>query len=235
MREEQAGLEKEMLNPKTTIIGNKKFVQGHLWGNEVVTVLSGIGKVAAASTCAYLLQHFSPSCLVLSGVAGAVDPRLCIGDIVIAENLLQHDMDARPLFQQYEIPLTGKITFETDPILNSRLMQASEFVLSQLKPEEKSNKVFQGQIASGDQFINDPYIIKKLKKDLPDLLAVEMEGAAIAQVCFEAKCAFGVLRIISDKADLNAENDFQHFIKTLAAPRNLAILKRFLLASHCGQ
>jgi adenosylhomocysteine nucleosidase len=175
--------------------------------------------------------------LILSGVAGAADPSLQVGDIVIADALLQHDMNASPLFPRFEIPLTGKSRFLVDQNLQKALQNATKqfiqtmpahFSASQIEEFQlQAAKTRTGLIASGDQFIHDSHVLSELKQALPDLLAVEMEGAAIAQVCDEQNLPFAILRTISDSADETADVDFLSFVKNVAAPYSLEILKNY--------
>lgn len=238
MKEEQTGLEKLIQHKKSFLIANREFIQGDLWGNPVISVLSGIGKVAAATTTSLLLQTFKLDQVILSGVAGACDPSLRVGDIVIAEKLLQHDMDASPLFPRFEIPLSGKTYFKTNENLTEGLQIASqhflnediEQLISKMNREKfKLNQIQikKGLIASGDQFINNQKKLLELKQALPELLAIEMEGAAIAQVCHDFNIAFAILRTISDNANDEAHIDFQAFVAAVAAPYSLGILRRY--------
>lgn len=243
MEEEQQGLEAQIQNSFIQTIGKRRFIQGHYAGAEVICVLSGIGKVAAASTTSLLIHHFKVNQIVLTGVAGACDPSLRRGDIVIAENLLQHDMDATPIVPRFEVPLTKKTRFAASTHLNQQLQQAIQSFLSndlhQLISEmDQKNfqlqniQVKQGLIASGDQFISDSRVLAELKKALPDLLAVEMEGAAIAQVCHDFEMPFAIVRTISDNANEDAHTDFHTFVKTVAAPYSLGILRQFFQLSR---
>ncbi|MBY0572919.1 MAG: 5'-methylthioadenosine/adenosylhomocysteine nucleosidase [Undibacterium sp.] len=243
MPEEQQGLEPLIQNLIVHTIANRRFLQGDLWGNSIVCVLSGIGKVAAASTTAILIQQFKVNQVILSGVAGAGSPDLHLGDIVIANALLQHDMNALPLCPRFEIPFTGQSRFFSNHDINSCLIRAAQHFLSQkmiytIKENERQQfnllpnrvQIKQGLIASGDQFIQDAQILNQLRVLLPDLLAVEMEGAAIAQVCQDFDVPYAVLRIISDNANENAHMDFQGFIQKVAALMSLGVLEIYFLA-----
>lgn len=248
MQEEQTGLSQFLENKTCLRLANKDFLTGNLWGHPVVCVLSGIGKVAAASTTTLLLSHFQAEKIVLTGVAGACDPNLRVGDIVIADRLVQHDMDASPLFPRFEVPLSGKIYFETDFTLRNQLKKASQFFIEEnledfiTKDERerfqlKQIAVYEGLIASGDQFISSHEKLDQLRQALPDLLAVEMEGAAIAQVCHDFQRAFAIVRTISDGANDDAHLDFPAFVKSVAAPYTLEILKNYfseLSVEKCG-
>src|SRR5688572_26320539 len=158
--------------------GGRRYHRGNYHGEPAVAVVSRIGKVAAATTAAILLERFSPRAIVMTGLAGAVDPRLAIGDIVIADRLLQHDLDARPLFPRHEIPLLGVTELIADPQLSARLAAAAErFVV----PPELASlgitqpAVWRGLVASGDQFFASTEATRSLRERLADVLAVEME------------------------------------------------------------
>lgn len=241
MQEEQTGLAHYLENKCCIRLANKEFLTGNLWGHPVVCVLSGIGKVAAASTTSLLLSHFQAEKIVLTGVAGACDPELRVGDVVIADRLVQHDMNASPLFPQFEVPLTGKIYFETDITLRKQLKKASQLFIEEslhrliAKQEQerfqlKQIGLHEGLVASGDQFISSHEKLNQLRQALPDLLAVEMEGAAIAQVCHDFQRPFAIVRTISDGANDDAHLDFPAFVKAVAAPYTLGILKNYFSA-----
>ncbi len=223
MREEQEGLQHYIKDINRTFSGQREFIEGNLWGIQIVAVLCGIGKVAAAISSTQLIERFGVSELILTGVAGAADSTIERGDVVIADQLIQHDMDASPLFPKFEIPLRHVTRFQTE----SDLCDVLEKAAIQFTGSSKSTRVHRGLIASGDQFINDANELARLKQDLPDLLAVEMEGAAIAQVCYDFKIPFAVIRTISDSANDNAVHDFQSFIKNIAAPYSIGILKNY--------
>lgn len=228
LQEEQAGLIAQMRNPKTTSRGMRDYVHGNLWGIDCVCVLSRLGKVASAATVATLIERFDVSTVIFTGVAGSADPQIRVGDIVIAEELVQHDMDTRPLFPQFEIPLTGLSKFPSDIGINANLQRAASAFLEkdlQTVIPSKQRQVFRldkprvhrGLIASGDEFIGSRSRLQELKSHFPELLAVEMEGAAVAQVCFEFGIPFSIIRTISDGADEQSAIDFLAFIRDVAS------------------
>ena len=215
----------------------RDFTLGTLWNIDAVCVLSRLGKVAAAMTASILVEKYGVTHIVFTGVAGSGDKRVKVGDIVVAEALLQHDMDARPLFPRFEVPLTGLQRFATDRELSTQLAGAAadflrDDVSSVLKPAEvvefglQHAQVHRGMIASGDQFISSAAQVRQLKADLPDLLALEMEGAAVAQVCFELGVPFTVMRTISDNANEEAAVDFMRFVQTVASPYAFAVIQQ---------
>jgi len=237
MHEEQAGLLDHMRHPKSITRGMREYVQGQLWDTECVCVLSRLGKVAAAATVATLIERFDVTHIVFTGVAGAGNTAVRVGDIVIAQQLVQHDIDASPFFPQYEVPLTGLSHFNTDRRLSEQVRQAATCFIDedfQRVLSEADRQVFRlhqpqvhhGLIASGDQFISSHARLSELNEGLPGLLAVEMEGAAVAQVCFEFGVPFAVVRAISDGANEEAPVDFMQFIERVAARYAFGIVRR---------
>ena len=220
LAEEQQGLLEALESPVTRVHGMREYTAGTLWEIDAVCVLSRIGKVAAAMTAAILVEKFGVTHIVFTGVAGSGDAQVNVGDIVVADSLVQHDMDASPLFPRFEVPLTGLTRFATDVALTERLAAAAA----------KTTRVHRGLIASGDQFIGRLQQITALKTALPDLLAVEMEGAAVAQVCFELGIPFAVIRTISDNANDDAAVDFLHFIATVASRYAYDVIENFCKA-----
>ena len=237
LHEEQQGLVEAMQSPQRRSHGMRDYTLGTLWNIDAVCVLSRLGKVAAAMTASILVEKYGVTHIVFTGVAGSGDKHVKVGDIVVAEALLQHDMDARPLFARFEVPLTGLQRFATDRELSTQLAGAAEDFLrddvsSVLKAADiaafglQHAQVHRGLIASGDQFISSAAHIKQLKADIPDLLAVEMEGAAVAQVCFELGVPFTVMRTISDNANEEAAVDFMRFVQSVASPYALTVIQQ---------
>ncbi|KQN73219.1 S-adenosylhomocysteine nucleosidase [Duganella sp. Leaf61] len=220
LAEEQQGLLEALQSPAMRVHGMREYTTGKLWEIDAVCVLSRIGKVAAAMTAAILVEKFGVTHIVFTGVAGSSDPHVNVGDIVVADSLVQHDMDASPLFPRFEVPLTGLSRFATDLALTERLATAAA----------KTTRVHRGLIASGDQFIGRLEQLVALKTALPGLLAVEMEGAAVAQVCFELGIPFAVIRTISDNANDDAAVDFLHFIETVASRYAFEVIENFCKA-----
>jgi adenosylhomocysteine nucleosidase len=224
LAEEQQGLIEAMQSPVKLIHGMREYTAGQLWEIDAVCVLSRIGKVAAAMTASILVEKFGVTHIVFTGVAGSGDINVRVGDVVVAETLVQHDMDASPLFPRFHIPLTGQSHIATDRELTRRLATAAH---GYLQNEGNGAQLHRGLIASGDQFINKRIQVGAIKDALPDLLAVEMEGAAVAQVCFELGIPFSVIRTISDNANEDAAIDFMQFVQTVASRYAFGILKNF--------
>lgn len=223
--------------------GGRKYYLGKLNNTDVVLVFSRWGKVASATTATSLITEFKINQLIFTGVAGAVSPNLKIGDIVIGEQFYQHDMDARPLFEKHVIPLTGMTFFKADAALIKRAESACNNLLK--SPIEHIGvgggalkefgitkpKCVVGSIASGDQFIADSKKTEAILYDQPKTAAVEMEGAAVAQVCHDYKIPFVVIRTISDVANHSAHIDFPKFIDQIAKHYSENIIKNMFSKS----
>lgn len=237
MLEEIAALKEELTDITIEEIGNRKYYLGKLYGVDVVLVFSKYGKVASAIATTTLIVKYNIDQLIFTGVAGAVNQDLNIGDIVIANNLYQHDMDARPIFKQFEIPLTDNIFFPSDTVLVTKAELAAKKFISNIKESIQEEilldfsitnpMVHIGKIASGDMFVTNQIKTQALLSQMPDVLAVEMEGAAVAQVCYDHHVPFVVIRTISDRADHNAIIDFKKFIVDIAKQYSKNIIKHF--------
>lgn len=225
MHEELHALLAAMPNEHRTDRGGRTFWCSHWQGHDVVAVLSGIGKVAAATTATLLVSEFQAERIVFTGVAGGLAPGVQVGDVVVARALLQHDMDASPLFPRYEIPGTGRAVLPSDAALSTLAAEAAAHALAQ---EGGAGTVHTGLIISGDRFVGTLEHNQALRAALPDALAVEMEGAALAQVCHDLQVPFAVVRTISDRADADAHVDFAHFVAEVASRHSLAIVREVL-------
>ena len=245
MVEEMSFLLDNLINDSIEVLGNREYHSGSLWGNEVVLVFSRWGKVAAASTTSTMITKFGVDEIIFTGVAGSIDDNVNIGDIVVAHSLFQHDFDASPFLDKYEIPLIGKKEIDSDIKIRERLQISSEFFVknqinNKITNEDLStyriNKphVHIGNIASGDQFIKSEEKRQEIKHSLDNVLAVEMEGAAVAQVCHEFDIPLGVIRTISDDANDNATIDFPRFVKEIASIYSYHIIENYLTGSSRG-
>jgi adenosylhomocysteine nucleosidase len=245
LHEEQQGLVEAMQSPCKRIHAMREVWVGQLWEIDAVCVLSRIGKVAAAMTATLLVEKFGVTHILFTGVAGSGDQSVRVGDIVVAESLVQHDMDASPLFPRHEVPLTGISHFASERQMALQLMTAARTFLEHEFTEVidateravfalQSPRVHHGLVASGDQFVGSRERIQALGEALPGLLAVEMEGAAVAQVCFELGIPFGVIRTISDNANENAATDFMRFVKSVAARYAFYIVRQFCRQLQAG-
>ncbi len=212
------------------ILDNLKFVKKSSFGDidlfsgemiinakkiYITTAWSGWGKVSAARATTRLLstkiKDLPVDFAVFTGVAGAIDKSLKQWDIVISESVIQHDMDARPLFEKFVIPaIKSQKIFADQEILEKVFYALKEKLLN--KKLKTFGKLSKGLIATGDMFISEKIKIEQLSKDIYGLLAVEMEGAAFAQVAHQENLDWLVMRIISDGADEDAHDDFNEFL-----------------------
>ncbi|MCY1214025.1 5'-methylthioadenosine/S-adenosylhomocysteine nucleosidase [compost metagenome] len=216
-------------------IAMRDFHVGTLWGTPCVIALSRIGKVAAAATASIVIREFQVSKVIFTGLAGGLHADVDVGDVVVASTLMQHDMDARPLFGRYEIPLLGRVHFEPDAALSNLLRDSAQaFVLRRGAAGNTADatlaqpKVHAGLIATGDIFVSHHDEAQALRERLPDALCVEMEGAAMAQICYEFGIPFAVMRVISDRADHAAKADFTAFLENVARVYTAGILAPLL-------
>ena len=204
MEEEVNQLKEQMQIEETTTVASMEFVKGTLEEKPVVVVRSGIGKVNAAMCTQILADRYDASCIINTGVAGALYQDLNIGDIVLSTDTLQHDMDATGFGYEFGvIPRMETSVFRADEALR----KAAEDSCRKVNPEIQ---VFSGRVVSGDQFVSDG----EKKKWLVEKFAgycTEMEGAAIAQAAYLNHIPFLIIRAISDKADNSAEMDYGEF------------------------
>ena len=238
MKEEiQAVLEVLEIDSKQ-IKGMRTYYIGRLYDKPVVLVFSRWGKVASATTATQLIIDFKIDQIVFTGVAGAIDKDVQIGDIIVGKQLFQHDMNASPLVKTYEVPLLGKSSFITNAVKRADLITSCEifleykehFLSKELLREFNitSPKVIESDIASGDQFISNKSQSDRISQGLPSVKCVEMEGAAVAQVCYEYHIPFSIIRTISDNANNNSHVDFPKFAREIASNYALGILKYYL-------
>lgn len=214
------------------------YRHGMLDGQRVTVVQSRIGKVAAALTTASLIRDHDVDAIVFTGIAGALHDDLAIGDVVVANELIQHDLAGPPeMFARGEIPLLGVAELATDARLTTAaLVAAEEFVTNGLDdvvtPAQLADlgigrpTVHVGQVATGDEFIEGD--LKAIVRGrAPDAVCVDMEGAAVAQVCHElGGVPLCVIRAISDLSSGTASVDFPKFLDQLASHYSYEILHR---------
>ena len=245
MAQEIDVLRRDLQSVRRQTRGMREYQEGTLYGKEVVLTFSRWAKVAAASTVTTLIEVFDVDLVVFTGVAGGTDASLQIGDVVIGSTLVQHDLDARPLFRRFEVPLLGKVLFEAAPATIALARESAEaYTHGQIRrdiPAEtlsafgmrSTPKIYEGLIASGDKFMADPEAIVGLQAalagaGLPLPLCVEMEGAAVAQVCYEHDTPVIVMRTISDKADHSAVINFAAFVEQVASHLTGGIVKELI-------
>ena len=240
LHDELASVLALMPDEQKQVVGGREFWIGHLHGQDVVAVLSGIGKVAAATTAALLIERFGVGRIVFTGVAGGLGPGVNVGDMVLARCFLQHDMDASPLFPRHEVPGYGRARFDADGGLADALELTCERVLHSLPPRLdavtveafglQAPRLHQGLLISGDRFVATTAESAALQRELPEALAVEMEGAAFAQVCHDFGVPLAVVRTISDRADDAAHVDFPRFLREVASRYSGALIDTLLRA-----
>jgi adenosylhomocysteine nucleosidase len=244
MPEETQGIVDLISEAEVFVSGMRTYYSGTINGIKVVVVFSRWGKVAAATTVCGLISLYHVTDLIFIGVAGAIHQKLKIGDIVVANNLVQHDLDARPLMKKYEVPLLEKIFFQSNLKLQKLSLRATEAVIKKainspfvepgwVKQFQLDNPVsVMGDVASGDQFITEKSEKDRIRGELGSISCVEMEGAAVAQVCYEYGLPFAVIRVISDQADDAAPGDFMAFIHHVASKYSCEIIREIFEIIH---
>jgi len=212
---------KHLESPVRNIRKGSVFHEGRLCGQDLIVIKSGVGKVFAALNTQKLIDIYNPQCVIFTGVAGGLNKKFEIGDVVVAEDCLQHDLDARGLgFPRGTIPYTDYNLFVSDVRLRTLALSAK------IRPA-----IHRGRILTGDQFLTKKelneykYLIEDLKGD-----AVEMEGASVAQVCTVNKVPFLIIRTISDKADAEASINFNKFLPKVA--KNSFFMVRHILGKY---
>jgi adenosylhomocysteine nucleosidase len=209
---ESGRLRELMESPVSYEKGMRTYYQGKLFGINTILVSARIGKVAAAATATHLILEHNVDMVIFTGVAGAIDPCLNVGDVVVGKTLMQHDMDASPFCPTHEVPLLKIQEFHSDPLLEQLAFQASkQFVNNELRksiPRAIQDefhlvepKVMEGLIITGDQVISQEERKAMLRKQIPQALCVEMEGASVSQICYEYGVPCIVVRTISDYAN----------------------------------
>jgi adenosylhomocysteine nucleosidase len=225
--EEQTGLIQLLSNHEHFAHIPRGLEHGFIHKKPVILALAGVGKVAAATTATMLIERYKVQRIVFTGVAGAVATHVNVGDVVVGLKYLQHDMDASPLFPRFEIPYTGISRFAGDGSLIAIISEALS--AHSIRAEGlKGFKMHQGLIISGDRFVSSASEVQALRTALPDALCVEMEGAAIAQVCHDYKIPFAAVRSISDKADDTAHIDFPKFVSEVAGPLAVSLIDELM-------
>ena len=217
MDDEVSALKNAMdLDRKETVAGTEFFV-GTIKGCNVVIVQSGMGKVNAGTCAQLLITKFNARAVINTGVAGSLDNVLNIEDFVVSVDAVQHDFDVSPIgFVKGEIPYTGKYAFEADADLRAKAVDA----ITKSCPDVT---VHQGRVCSGDQFISSSAQKDAITAQFGGLCC-EMEGAAMAQICYLNDVPFVIIRAISDKADGSAEEDYDTFVKKAAQRSAAAVI-----------
>jgi len=206
MEEEVQSLYGQMESVEKEERASMQFYKGELCGRDVVVVRSGIGKVNAAICAQILIDVFQVTALINTGIAGSLDAKIDIGDVVISDKLVQHDMEAVAFgYAQGQIPRMETLYFPAD----AKLVALAKATNEKVNPDIKT---VVGCIASGDQFISNKEIKENIKSNF-EAKCVEMEGAAIAHAAYLNGISCVVIRAISDKADESANVDYPIFEK----------------------
>ncbi len=208
MEQEIELLRESMNNVKHVSFGKFSAYEGELAGKRTVLVLSGIGKVNAAVSTSWVIHQFAPDCVINTGSAGGLGKGLKVGDVVIGETVAHHDVDVTAFGYVWgQVPQLPAV-FESDSNL--------------IRQAEKAAQVFdgaavtQGLIVSGDRFVHSSEGVAEIRSHFPEVKAVEMEAAAIAQTCHQLEVPFVIIRAVSDSADEKADISFEEFLKTAA-------------------
>lgn len=227
LADEQSGLIEQLEAAECIRHAGRDFWCGRLHGQRVVLALSRIGKVSAATTAAALIERFQVERVLFTGVAGGLAPSVQVGDIVVASGFVQHDLDVSPLYPRYQVPFYDRDRFECDEALTAILLRANnDLWTGAFAGFDTENglllpKLHTGLLASGDQFVGSAAqsaaIFNGLRAAGHEPLAVEMEGAAVAQVCFDYGVPLAAVRTISDRADDAAHLDFERFLRDVAS------------------
>ena len=213
-------LKKDMAVERRVKKAGMEFVEGTLYGRNAVVVKSGIGKVNAAVCTQILADDFHVDAIINTGIAGSLQASINIGDVVVSTDLVQHDVDCTAFgYPLGQVPQMEIFSIEADKGLAELAKKVCEEV-------NRDIKAISGRIVSGDQFICDKEIKKKIATNFNGC-CTEMEGAAIAQAAYLNGVPFVVLRAISDKADDSANMDYPEFEK-LAVRHSVRLVKGLL-------
>lgn len=237
MDEEFGILENEIAEKEVIECYSRRFIKGKIGKSEVVCAVSRIGKVAASFTTAILIEKFKVDAIVFCGIAGGLGNGVKIGDIVIGTECVQHDFYLSDT-DFFRIPLLNISKIPCDRDLSEKCIKASDKFCKGEKSKEITEffasvnvnepKVHTGIIASGDQFISSDDKRNWLKDNIEGVMCCEMEGAAVAQACFEANVPCAIIRVISDCADSDAEVSFDRFVSA-ASLYSSAIIKNLFI------
>ena len=219
MEQEVAILKDNIENLETTKIANYEYYSGKLKGTDVVLVQSGIGKVASTVATTLLINNFNPDYVINTGSAGGFDPDLKVGDIAVGDELVHHDVDVTAFNYEFGQVPNMPARFKAD----EKLVEAVTGLISDMT--DITCKV--GLIATGDSFMCDPQRIEATRQQFPDMLAVEMEGAAIAQACYQMNTPFLVIRSLSDIAGQESPMSFDQYLE-VASKNSSALLMKLL-------
>ncbi|MCR5374310.1 MAG: 5'-methylthioadenosine/adenosylhomocysteine nucleosidase [Lachnospiraceae bacterium] len=208
------------VEPIVKKVGIRTFVSGKIGNTDVVICQSGVGKVNMAAMTQALIDNYHPDYLLNTGIAGSLNPAIDIGDVVLATEAVEHDMSVGPFgYPKGQVPGMDVFAFPCDEKLRKIAKESCEKVNPDIK-------VFEGRVLTGDIFVSDSDLKTELK-DTFDGICAEMEGAALAHTAYINKVPCLILRVISDKADNSAEEDYPTF-EAKAAEHSLNLTKEFI-------
>lgn len=218
MEEEVALLRENITNKEEKQIAHVEFTKGILAGKEVVLLKSGIGKVNVAIAATLLFEHFPIEAVINTGSAGGLHPEANVGDVVVSDGTLYHDVDVTGFNYAYgQVPGLPAV-FKPD----AALLEKVKAIL-----DASGKKVWIGPIGTGDSFINRPDQLAAIQKNTPDVIAIEMEAAAVAQVCYQYQKPFIIVRALSDIAGKESHISFNDFL-TVAARESSEMVTDFV-------
>lgn len=216
MQVEADGIKSKIENAETESISGIDFISGSAAGKNIVLAKCGVGKVFAALCAEAMILHYKPDCIINTGVAGALDENLKILDVVVANSVVQHDMDTSALGDPVGmISGINVVNINTDKNISAALCDAVRAV---------GSHVVSGTVASGDRFVCDNAEKQRIRKTF-GAVSCEMEGAAVGHVCYVNNTPFGVVRTMSDGGDNSANMDFPTFAAKAAEISSSAVLE----------
>ena len=217
MESEVNDVKAAMDNVQVETVAGMEFTKGTIDGHTAVVVQCGMGKVNAGICAQTLIDDFGADRVINTGVAGSLTSELGINDFVISVDAVQHDFDVSPIgFKKGEIPYTGLVAFPADETLRQKAVAA-------VKQTVPDSKVLEGRVCTGDQFVNTQEQIATITAGFGGLCA-EMEGGAIAQVCYLNETPYVIIRAISDDSNGEAYDKFQAEVASECANVTLAMV-----------
>lgn len=212
----------ELLKEKMSEVNEVRFgkftaYEGRFADKRMVLVLSGIGKVNASVSTAWVIHQFQPDCVINTGSAGGLGKGLKVGDVIIGERVAHHDVDVTAFGYEWGQVPQLPAAFESDGQLTAAAKEAAQVF--------EGAAVSCGLIVSGDQFVHSSERVAEIRNRFDGVQAVEMEAAAIAQACHQLDVPFVVIRAVSDSADEKADISFEEFLKTAAVSSAKMVMK----------
>lgn len=220
---EVEGLKKIMTDTKTAVAAKTEYLSGTVGEKEIVCCECGVGKVNAAMCAQAMIDLFHPDVIVNSGIAGSLSKDIAIGDIVISDDCVQHDYDGTEMGDP-----PGEIWYADEKRVDIPADKKTADILQKACETLENTQIFRGRIATGDTFVAAHERREKIAETF-HALACEMEGGAVAQVCYRNEVPFSILRCISDDFGSNMFMDYLEF-RDLAAEKSIAVLKNFIEA-----